>query len=51
MGTLWHSYAKLHELIEMLFVVVSKVGQGMGILDGGPHPQGQAMVWDFCPLV
>jgi len=38
MGTLLRSCAKLHESIEMPFVVVSEVGLGMGVLDGGPHP-------------
>jgi len=36
--TLWRSCAKLRESIEMLFGVVSGVGQGMGLLDGGSHP-------------
>ena len=36
-GTLWRSCAKLRESFEMSFGVVSGVGSGIGVLDGGPH--------------
>jgi len=38
-GTVWHSYAKVHEPIELSFGVVSGVGPGIGVLDGGPCAQ------------
>jgi len=44
MGTLWRSCVKLHESIEMSFVVVSGVGREMGVLDRGLHPKGKGMV-------
>jgi len=28
----------VRELIELSFGVVSEVGPGIGVLDGGPHP-------------
>jgi len=39
MGSLWHICVKVRELIDLLFGLVSEVGQGSGILDAGPHPQ------------
>ena len=41
MGTLWHSCAKVHELIELSFGVVSGVGHRMSVLDGVHVPQGE----------
>ena len=35
MGTLLHSSAVVREPIKLSFRVVSGVGQGMGVLDGG----------------
>jgi len=43
-GDLLHSCAKLHELIELSFRVVSGVSSGMGVLDGVHMPQGE---WEF----
>ena len=41
-GTLLHSCAEVCEPIKLLFGVVSGVGRGMGVLDGGPHdPSGR----------
>jgi len=37
MQTLWHSYAKVHEPIELLFGVVNRVSSGFGVLDGDRH--------------
>jgi len=42
MGSLWHSYAKI---IELLFGLVSGVGQDISVLDGGPYPQGEGEVF------
>jgi len=36
MATLWHSCAKVHEMIELPFAAVSVVDAGIGVLDGGP---------------
>jgi len=36
MGTLWHWCVKMREAIELPFGVVSGVGPGIGLLDGGP---------------
>jgi len=59
MGTLWRSRAKVHELIKLLFGVMSGVGPVIGVLYGGPHrhPQsemggiggfdGSLLVWDL----
>jgi len=38
--TLLYSYAKVREPIEMLFEVVSRVGWGIRVLDGGPRGRG-----------
>jgi len=35
MGTLLHSCVTVYEPIELLFVVVSVVGPGIGVFDGG----------------
>jgi len=45
MGTLLHSCAKLHESIEISFVMVSRVGRGMAVLDGVhiPHDEGGSL--------
>jgi len=37
MGTLLHSCVKMHEAIELLFMVVSRVSPGIGVLDGSLH--------------
>ena len=41
LGTLWHSWAKVCEPIELPFGVVSGVGPSIGVLDGGPLAQGK----------
>jgi len=42
MGTLWHSYAKARELIELPFGVVRWVGPVIGVLD--------LLLWDLSLL-
>jgi len=37
MRTLLHTCVKVHEAIELSFGVVSGVGSGIGVLDGGLH--------------
>jgi len=44
MGTLLHRCAKVCQLIEMLFAVVSGIIGGMGILDGVHMPQGEGVL-------
>jgi len=45
---LWRSCAKVCEAIELPFVVVSAVGPGIGVLDGGPHvPREWEVLWVF----
>jgi len=39
MGTMLHSCAKVHELIELSFRAVSGMGPGIGLLDGVHVPQ------------
>ena len=55
MWTLWRSHAKVREVIDLPFGVVSGVGPGTGVLDGGPGPpKGREVleVWEFSgPLV
>jgi len=41
MGTLLCSCVKVCGAIELLFGVASGMGPGIGILDGGQHPQGR----------
>jgi len=44
----WRSCAKVREAIELLFGVVSKVGQGIGVLHGGPGtPSGRECFGGF----
>jgi len=50
MGSLWHSCAKVHELIEVSFGVVSGVGPGIGVLDGGLCIQGEVEVLGVSPI-
>ena len=38
METLLHSCVKLHKSIKLPFGLVSGVGPGIRVLDGGPHP-------------
>ena len=49
---LLHSCPKVCELIELSCGVVSGVGRGMGVLDGGPHSlrEGEVLAF-FRPLV
>ena len=35
---------KMHEGVELLFGVVSRIGPAIGVLDEGPHPQGEGEV-------
>jgi len=37
MGNLWRCCAKVREPIELSFGVVSGIGSGIGVLDGGPR--------------
>ena len=41
MGNSWHSCAKVHEPIELLFGLMSVVGSGTGVLDGSTCPKGK----------
>jgi len=52
-GTLWRSCAKVREPVELLFRVVSGLGQDIGVLDGVHVPQregevlGERFAWHF----
>jgi len=43
MENLWRSCAKVRELIERPFAVVSGVGPGFNVLDGVAHPEGRGL--------
>ena len=49
MATLLHSCVEVCEPIELSFEVVSGVGPGIDVLDGGPVPQGKGTVCSFLP--
>jgi len=40
---------KVRELIELLFGVVSRVDEQMGVLDGSMCPKGRGGLGDFAP--
>jgi len=54
MGTLWRSRAEVRELIELSFGVVSGMGSGIRVLDGGrDHPRGRVVfrvLWSIIGL-
>lgn len=45
------SHAKIAELINMPFGVVSGVGQRNCVLDGAEIPHGKGEFWGLCPLI
>jgi len=46
MGTLLHSCGEVHTVIELLFGVMSGVGPGIDLLDGGPRAsRGRGCFW------
>jgi len=46
-GTLWHSFAEVHEAIELPFGMVSVVGPAIGVLDGVDMLHGEGWFWEF----
>jgi len=46
-GTLLHSCVKVRKPIEVLFVVLSGVGPGIGVLDGIHIPKGRGGFWVY----
>jgi len=42
---MWCSCVKVREAIKLPFGVLSGVGPGIGVLDGGQHAQGEGEVW------
>jgi len=52
MGPLLRSCAEVRAAIELSFGMVSGVGPGIGVLDGGPHAsRGRGYFWDFSAFV
>jgi len=47
-GSLCCGCAKVRELSELRFGVMCSIGQGIGVLEGGPHRAGKGRFEGFC---